>query len=57
MTVSAPLLIGRSAGQKRCWRGILAVVPGQAAIAVWSPELDNFGSSVVGTAALEYFAN
>ncbi|CAM3204582.1 glutaminase [Asticcacaulis taihuensis] len=36
--------------------GILAVVPGQATIAVWSPELDRFGSSVVGTAALEYFA-
>ena len=36
--------------------GILAVVPGQATIAVWSPELDKFGSSVVGTAALEYFA-
>ena len=35
--------------------GILAVVPGQATIAVWSPELDKFGSSVVGTAALEYF--
>jgi glutaminase len=36
--------------------GILAVVPGQAAIAAWSPELDKFGSSVVGTAALEYFS-
>lgn len=36
--------------------GILAVVPGQATIAVWSPELDKFGSSVVGTAALEYFS-
>ncbi len=36
--------------------GILAVVPGQATIAVWSPELDRFGSSVVGTSALEYFS-
>jgi glutaminase len=36
--------------------GILAVVPGQATIAVWSPELDRFGSSVVGTAALEHFS-
>ncbi len=36
--------------------GILAVVPGQATIAVWSPELDRFGTSVVGAAALEYFS-
>ncbi|ESQ83911.1 glutaminase [Asticcacaulis sp. AC466] len=36
--------------------GILAVVPGQATIAVWSPELDRFGTSVVGTAALEHFS-
>lgn len=36
--------------------GIVAVVPGKAAIAVWSPELDRFGTSVVGTAALEAFA-
>ncbi|MBW8882730.1 MAG: glutaminase, partial [Asticcacaulis sp.] len=27
--------------------GILAVVPGQATVAVWSPELDRFGTSVV----------
>ncbi len=30
-------------------------MPGKAAIAVWSPELDRFGTSVVGTAALERF--
>jgi len=36
--------------------GIVAVVPGKAVIAVWSPELDRFGTSVVGTAALEAFA-
>lgn len=36
--------------------GIVAVVPGRATIAVWSPELDRFGTSVVGTAALEAFA-
>jgi len=35
--------------------GIVAIVPGQAAIAVWSPELDRFGTSVVGGYALEYF--
>lgn len=35
--------------------GIVAVVPGKAVIAVWSPELDRFGTSVVGTAALEAF--
>ena len=36
--------------------GIVAVVPGKAVITVWSPELDRFGTSVVGTAALEAFA-
>jgi glutaminase len=35
--------------------GIVAIVPGKAAIAVWSPELDRFGTSVVGTVALERF--
>jgi glutaminase len=35
--------------------GIVAVVPGKAVITVWSPELDRFGTSVVGTAALEAF--
>jgi len=35
--------------------GIVAVVPGKATIAVWSPELDRFGTSVVGTVALERF--
>ena len=33
--------------------GILAVVPGKASIAVWSPGLDANGNSLVGTAALE----
>jgi glutaminase len=32
------------------------VVPGQATIAVWSPELDRFGTSVVGASALEHFS-
>jgi len=36
--------------------GIVAIVPGKAAIAVWSPELDRFGTSVVGTVALERFS-
>ncbi|MBO9707018.1 MAG: glutaminase [Caulobacter sp.] len=36
--------------------GIVAIVPGKAAIAVWSPELDRFGTSVVGAAALERFS-
>jgi glutaminase len=35
--------------------GIVAVVPGQCCIAVWSPELDRSGNSLVGTAALELF--
>lgn len=36
--------------------GIVAIVPGQAAIAVWAPELDRFGTSVVGGYALEHFS-
>ena len=36
--------------------GIVAIVPGQAAVAVWSPELDRFGTSVVGGYALEHFS-
>lgn len=37
--------------------GIAAVAPGNFAVAVWSPELDRFGNSMVGVAALEAFAN
>jgi glutaminase len=33
--------------------GILAIVPNQAVIAVWSPGLDDNGNSLLGTAALE----
>ncbi|KJG06188.1 glutaminase [Photobacterium kishitanii] len=33
--------------------GIVAIVPGEMTIAVWSPELDQSGNSLVGTAALE----
>ncbi|WP_305464615.1 glutaminase B [Photobacterium leiognathi] len=33
--------------------GIVAIVPGEMTIAVWSPELDQSGNSVAGTAALE----
>jgi glutaminase len=36
--------------------GIVAVVPGEMTIAVWSPELDEAGNSVLGTRALELFA-
>ncbi len=36
--------------------GIVAVIPSKATVAVWSPELDRFGTSVVGTAALEAFS-
>lgn len=35
--------------------GILAVVPGQMTICVWSPELNRFGNSVIGMRALEEF--
>lgn len=33
--------------------GILAIVPGEAAIAVWAPGLDPHGNSLLGTRALE----
>lgn len=36
--------------------GILALVPGQASIAVWSPGLDAMGNSLLGTKALEEIA-
>jgi glutaminase len=35
--------------------GIVAVSPGRGAVAVWSPELDRAGNSLVGTIALELF--
>lgn len=35
--------------------GIVAVVPGKMAIAVWSPELNERGNSLIGTKALELF--
>lgn len=33
--------------------GIVAVAPGQYTVAVWSPELDDYGNSVLGQLALE----
>ncbi|RXJ72285.1 glutaminase [Veronia nyctiphanis] len=36
--------------------GIVAVVPGEMSLAVWSPELDPSGNSLAGTAALELLA-
>jgi glutaminase len=33
--------------------GIVAVMPGEYCVCVWSPELDRSGNSLVGTAALE----
>ncbi|WP_105900834.1 glutaminase B [Vibrio gangliei] len=33
--------------------GIIAVIPGEMSISVWSPELDKSGNSLAGTAALE----
>lgn len=35
--------------------GILAVAPGRGALAVWSPGLDKYGNSLLGTRALEMF--
>ncbi len=35
--------------------GIVAIIPGQLSIAVWSPELNPYGNSVMGIEALERF--
>ncbi len=35
--------------------GIVAIVPGQMTISVWSPELDKNGNSLAGVKALELF--
>ena len=35
--------------------GIVAIVPRHCSVAVWSPELDRSGNSLVGTVALELF--
>ncbi|MDV7340573.1 glutaminase [Terasakiella sp. A23] len=37
--------------------GILAVYPRKFTVAVWSPELDTYGNSCVGTKALEWFTD
>lgn len=36
--------------------GIVAVIPGKLTICAWSPELNESGNSLVGTAALELFS-
>jgi glutaminase len=47
----------RSAGQSGVAGGILAVLPGQFGIAVFSPRLDEHGNSVRGVAACEALSN
>ncbi|HEY1432703.1 MAG TPA: glutaminase A [Stellaceae bacterium] len=37
--------------------GIVAVAPGRGVVAIWSPELDRAGNSLVGTLALELFTH
>ena len=36
--------------------GIVAIIPGEMSICVWSPELGSKGNSIVGMEALKYFA-
>jgi glutaminase len=35
--------------------GVVAIIPGELAIVVWSPELNEYGNSLVGVEALERF--
>jgi len=35
--------------------GIVAIIPGELSVCVWSPELNEYGNSLAGTAALEQF--
>ncbi len=37
--------------------GIIAILPGQLSICVWSPELNHVGNSLAGTAALDSFSS
>jgi glutaminase len=37
--------------------GIIAVLPGELSICVWSPELNHVGNSLAGTAALDSFSS
>ncbi len=37
--------------------GIVAVIPGELSVCVWSPELDEAGNSLAGTKALELFTD
>ena len=48
---------GRLAEQEWSGRRILAIVPGLASIAVWSPALNAEGNSLIGTHALEQIAS
>ena len=43
----------RSSGQVGRRGGVVAIVPHEMAIAVWSPELDETGNSLAGVAVLE----
>jgi glutaminase len=57
MSEASQIEAGLSAALKRLrlgvGGGIVAVMPGEYAVAVWSPELDSSGNSMVGGAALE----
>ena len=46
----------RGDGKSGVGGGILCVAPGQGSIAVWSPGLNEAGTSLAGAAALEHFA-
>jgi glutaminase len=37
--------------------GILAILPGELSVAVWSPTLNKYGNSIAGMKALELFTN
>ena len=45
--------LARGAAKSGVGGGVVAIVPHEMAIAVWSPELDETGNSLAGVAALE----
>ncbi len=44
------------AGKSGVGGGIIAIIPGECSVCVWSPELNDYGNSLAGTEALSLFS-